>query len=518
MPYSTSRLISTTCKYLYSRTRTRTRTKTTASKEAYKYSVPRYAERLKYCSENMDKYTVQFECRPTSSTSTSSRNKNESSASSSSGEKETQNHMIISMPPLTLPSSINKHGKTSTKRKITPSATSPNSNVGSDSEKTSAPTSTSTSTSTTESATEISIPESVLQYERQMRKAQAAKRASTPLSPSKLQIIHDDTQMVVVNKPSGVLTVPGINSNPSMLSLLYEIYKNELNTNTNENANENDGTTSTSSHDEMKMEHMITHRLDMDTSGIVLFAKTKECMSHIQAAFRDKQVTKSYEALVCGHIPQHIHSGSIDLPLQRDHRFPPFMRVATPTSERKAKEVVKDLQTAGLRKLVKKNPKPSQTLFEVVKREYVHVDGSRHGHRNKMKEDEDKGNNDDDDDDDDDDQNQKEQEMQKIPVTRIRLTPITGRTHQLRVHCAAMGHPIVGDPTYGILCEASPNGGFDDSVMDEMMPTRASTKLQLDIDQWAKDVGQCMCLHAKELQVKHPTSGENMVFEQAPTF
>ena len=341
------------------------------------------------------------------------------------------------------------------------------------------------------------IPETVLQFERQKRKVQAAKRASTPLSQSQLQIIHSDEHLIVVNKPSGVLTVPGINSNPSMLTLLYEMYQNDLGV-------------------DMKREHMITHRLDMDTSGIVLFAKTKQCMSGMQAAFRDKTVTKYYEALVCGHIPEHIKGGSIDLALQRDHRFPPFMRVATPSSEIAAKEVVKDLQTAGFKKLVKKKPKPSQTLFEVMGREYI--DGGRKRplglgsgsadkdlHNSKTENGK-------------EGVNAEDESTRKYPVTRIKLTPITGRTHQLRVHCAAIGHPIVGDPTYGILCEASPNGGFDDQVMDQLMPKRASTQLQLDIDKWAKECGQCMCLHARELQIKHPFHQNAMTFEQAPNF
>ena len=88
------------------------------------------------------------------------------------------------------------------------------------------------------------IPETVLQYERQYRKNQAAKRASAPLSKSQLNIIHNDENIVVASKPSGVLTVPGINSNPSLLSLIHEKYNKDI-------------------EDKMKMDHMIIHRLDM---------------------------------------------------------------------------------------------------------------------------------------------------------------------------------------------------------------------------------------------------------------
>jgi len=325
------------------------------------------------------------------------------------------------------------------------------------------------------------IPETVLQFQRQLRKTQAAKRASTPLLKSQLQIVYDDQDMVVVNKPSGVLTVPGINSNPSMLTLLHETYQHQLDP-------------------EMKPEHMIVHRLDMDTSGIVLYAKSKAALLKLQALFRDRdQVSKYYEAVVCGHLHPEVKSGSIDLPLQRDHRFPPFMRVATPRSEREAQEVVKDLKKAGWKKIVKKKPKPSQTLFEVVEREYRYCDGEADENLKGCRENvEKKGN--------------------RYPVTRLRLTLMTGRTHQLRVHCASIGHPILGDPAYGIYGEASPNGGFDDELMDELVPSRACMDLQLGLDRYVKEKGQVMCLHARELRVQHPETGKTLIFEQPPAF
>ena len=337
------------------------------------------------------------------------------------------------------------------------------------------------------------IPDTVLQFQRQLRKTQAAKRASTPLLKSQLQIVYNDEHIVVVNKPSGVLTVPGINSNPSMLTMLYEEYKHELDP------------------PDMKMEHMIVHRLDMDTSGIVIYAKTKKALLSLQALFRNREgVSKYYEAVVCGHIHPDVENGSIDLPLQRDHRFPPFMRVATPKSEREAKEVVKDLKNAGWKKIVKKKAKPSQTLFEVIGREYryySHGDGDDTSTSVDEKGSQEKEN-----------ENEGERKGKRYPVTRLKLTPITGRTHQLRVHCASIGHPILGDPTYGIYGEASSNGGFEDDLIDELVPERAPIDLQLSLDQYAKDKGQVMCLHARALHVKHPETGETLVFEQPPAF
>lgn len=327
----------------------------------------------------------------------------------------------------------------------------------------------------------LHFPETVVQYQKQLRKMQAAARASAPLHNLQLHILHSDEDIVVVNKPSGVLTVPGIHSNPSILTLLYEKFQNELEPG-------------------MKREHMIVHRLDMDTSGIVIFAKTRAAMSNLQSFFRDKKVSKCYEALLCGHIHPDILKGNINLPLQKDHEFPPFMRVATPESERAAKEVVKDLNHAGWKKIIKKNPKPSETIFHVIDREFITMNDASKSRNGEICSD------------------QEGQSHEPYPVTRVRLIPVTGRTHQLRVHCAAIGHPILGDPAYGIFGEASPNGGFAEDVVERLVPSRASLELQLALDKYVKQQGLCMCLHARELMLKHPRSGEDMSFVHPPDF
>jgi 23S rRNA-/tRNA-specific pseudouridylate synthase len=88
----------------------------------------------------------------------------------------------------------------------------------------------------------------------------------------------------------------------------------------------------------------------------------------------------------------------------------------------------------------------------------------------------------------------------------------------LRVHCAALGHAIVGDPAYGIYGEASPNGGFSDSVMDQIAPHRASIALQKQLNNIVRinKTSTPMCLHAKRLSLHHPITGEKMTWE-APT-
>ena len=298
------------------------------------------------------------------------------------------------------------------------------------------------------------IPETVLQYERQLRKIQATDRAGSPVTANEhLRVIHDDEHIVVTDKPSGVLCVPGVNRNPSLLTVVYETYGCESDA----------------------MDSMAVHRLDMDTSGVIVFAKTDVALKAMHEIFRERRVCKSYEALLCGHLP--FDAGIIDLPLQRDHQHPPFMRVSTPKSEEAAAQAVQDLNDHGWKKLLMKRPKPSQTEFQVISRETYGGD---------------------------------------LPVTRVKYTPITGRTHQLRVHSAAIGHPIVADPLYGIYGEAHSNGGFNEDVMPEIAPGRASISLQKDINEAVQEEGKCMCLHAKELSFAHPVMGKEMTFV-APT-
>jgi tRNA pseudouridine32 synthase / 23S rRNA pseudouridine746 synthase len=339
------------------------------------------------------------------------------------------------------------------------------------------------------------IPENVLQYERQLRKVQAEQRASSQLSAEKhLRIIHEDDAVLVADKPSGILCVPGLHNKPSLLELVYKHCQQP--------------TPNPSS--------MIVHRLDMDTSGLVIFAKTEQALKTLQADFRDRKVFKEYHALICGHLDalvqtsisrnDHgcssveelgdvdtnlavIQSGHIHLPLQRDHEHPPFMRVATPTSEVAAAKAVGDLQTHGWKKLVKKQPKPSHTEFRVLRREYLSYDTRSDGSTLL--------------------------DSRRLPVTRLSLVPHTGRTHQLRVHCAALGHPIVGDPTYGIYGEANPKGGLQ---REAACGGGASLELQKEINQRRPPHEYTMCLHATKLSLQHPVTGDTLTLEAPVPF
>lgn len=354
-----------------------------------------------------------------------------------------------------------------------------------------------------------SVPESVLQYQRQMRKIQASDRASkTNVNiQDHLHTIYSDDDIVVTNKPSGILCVPGVNKYKSLLDLVYEVYGNN---NAHDEHETKQSTTSsvddsTNTAPPLPRDSMIVHRLDMDTSGIVIFARTRLAMSKLHESFRERTGTKKiYEALLVGWLDidkwienesesstakddnasrdkgnrSDLGGGEINLPLQRDHRHPPFMRVSTLESEAEARLAVKDLNHAGYKKLIAKKPKPSTTKFRILSHE----------------------------------------QWQGHPVTRVELTPITGRTHQLRVHCAALGHPILGDPAYGFCGEAHPNGGFTDEIIHGMSHTCASFELRRDVEDAVRVNGRTMCLHARRLTVDHPVTKEQVSFEAASNF
>ena len=147
------------------------------------------------------------------------------------------------------------------------------------------------------------IPASVLTYERQLRKAQHSKKVGKVLNASDLRVVYVDEHLVVVNKPPGVLSVPGVNSQSSLLDLVHQKFGQEV--------------TDPAS--------MIVHRLDMDTSGLLVFGRSTSVTKKLHAEFRDHKVTKRYDCLIMGHLPiRDVDLSStgcfeIDLPLQRDH-------------------------------------------------------------------------------------------------------------------------------------------------------------------------------------------------------
>ncbi|MEQ8353919.1 MAG: RluA family pseudouridine synthase [Kiloniellaceae bacterium] len=132
----------------------------------------------------------------------------------------------------------------------------------------------------------------------------------------------------------------------------------------------------------------LVHRLDKDTAGVLLLARNAATARALTAAFRGKETQKVYWALVAGEPPER--RGVIDLPLAKRARGPGGGEVVAPD------------EAEG---------KSARTLFQVVE-----------SYRDKAG---------------------------RGSVAWVVLLPLTGRTHQLRVHCAAMGTPIVGDGKYG---------------------------------------------------------------------
>ena len=165
------------------------------------------------------------------------------------------------------------------------------------------------------------------------------------------RIIYKDEYIIVVNKPSGVLCVPGVRAkeDSNLASLIFRTFGNDSN----------------------RVDRMIVHRLDMHTSGLVLFARTDDVQKTLHSLFRNKgdTIKKTYEALLCGGLTSY--DGEIDLPLHRDVRYPPFMRVATKESIDDVDDFMQtSLDHEGWKKKIKKAPKESLTTFEVIGREY----------------------------------------------------------------------------------------------------------------------------------------------------
>ena len=184
--------------------------------------------------------------------------------------------------------------------------------------------------------------------------------------PMSLEVLHEDDVLLVLNKPAGIVVhpAPGHWSGTLVNALLYHFQTSG-------------GTLSTIGGKERPG---LVHRLDKDTSGVMVIAKTDQAHRALAAQFAQHRITRAYEALIWG-VPKKRH-GVIELAIGRD------------TKERK---------TFSSRT---ERPKASVTEYRVAYRF-----GTLASH--------------------------------------VILQPRTGRTHQLRVHLTSLGHPILGDQTYG---------------------------------------------------------------------
>lgn len=167
-----------------------------------------------------------------------------------------------------------------------------------------------------------------------------------------LTVLHADDDIVVLDKPSGLLSVAG--KDPALADCLEARVKQRWPT------------------------AAMAHRLDKDTSGVLVMCLNKKALGHVGQEFEQRRAKKSYVARVWGEM--ETESGHVDLPLATDWEHKPRQRV--------------DYDRG----------RASQTDWRVEARE--------------------------------------------PGITRVRLYPLTGRTHQLRVHMLAIGHPILGDVFY----------------------------------------------------------------------
>jgi 23S rRNA pseudouridine1911/1915/1917 synthase len=222
--------------------------------------------------------------------------------------------------------------------------------------------------------------------------------------PLHLSILFEDADLVVIDKPAGMAVHPGAGRRAGTLvhALLYHC--RDL---SGVGGVERPG---------------IVHRLDRDTTGVMVVAKNDAAHRALAAQFKARHVTKVYEALVWGR--PAATGGLIDQPIGRH-------------------------PTARVRMAVRSGGRPARTRWRLA---------STLG-----------------------------------PISLLELHPETGRTHQLRVHLSALGHPIVGDRTYG-------GGGRAGSLPD----TRTREALQ---------AFRGLALHARSLEFAHPRSGDRRAYE-----
>jgi tRNA pseudouridine32 synthase/23S rRNA pseudouridine746 synthase len=204
------------------------------------------------------------------------------------------------------------------------------------------------------------------------------------------RVLFHDHHILVADKPAGLLSVPGKGDHLAdcLITRLQRIFPDTL----------------------------LVHRLDLDTSGVMVFALTKHAQRFLSMEFEQRRTKKVYLARLWGHLEPR--EGTADMPLAVDWPNRPRQKVD------------------------RESGRAAVTHWRVVRHD---PDGT----------------------------------------TRVRLYPVTGRSHQLRVHMAELGHPILGDPLYA-------TGA-----------ARAYPRLML---------------HAESLKIRHPEAGKGMTFTSSAPF
>lgn len=282
-----------------------------------------------------------------------------------------------------------------------------------------------------------------------------------PVLLRKDDILFEDQHLLAVNKPAGVSVLS--ERSPGTTSLFEALLAHvrlspltggqtrpsvEPGVNPERSQRENDPTGPSNmcgdQKDEMAVEPLsadagwyphISHRLDKETSGVMIICKTREAHKHLAGQFESRKIEKEYFAIVHG-VPPH-DRGRIDFPIA-EHPKEPGKMLAVRTSLRRAASG----GAAG-------SAKPAITDFEVAER--------------------------------------------FARFASVRLRPLTGRTHQVRVHLAAIGHPVVGDRLYG-------NG--EPVLLSRMKANYKHKKFEAE-----RPLISRLALHATRIAFDHPVGG-----------
>jgi tRNA pseudouridine32 synthase/23S rRNA pseudouridine746 synthase len=213
-----------------------------------------------------------------------------------------------------------------------------------------------------------------------------------PFCEEQVAILYEDDFYLIVNKPSLLLSIPGRHplNKDCLITRLQQIYPNAC----------------------------MVHRLDLDTSGIMLVPITKAAQSNLARQFQERIIDKTYTAIVYGIVDED--EGSIDLP------------------------IIADWPNRPLQKICFDHGKPALTHFKVLERD----------HQNNR--------------------------------TRMELKPVTGRSHQLRIHMRELGHPILGCDMYA--------------------------------HETARAMSPRLLLHATTIAFNHPIIGDRLEWHHPPEF
>ena len=214
------------------------------------------------------------------------------------------------------------------------------------------------------------------------------------------ELIYEDSALLVFNKPSGLLSVPGKGPEKAdcLRTRVQQVYP----------------------------EALTVHRLDMSTSGILLMARSAELHRKLSIDFANREVEKRYIAVVDGKVIENLPDNPAE------------------TWQLIDKPIATDWINRPMQKIDAIDGKSSQTRYKVMSYD------------------------------------------ESTQTTRLELAPVTGRTHQLRVHLQSIGHSILGDHLY------------------------ASDEVQAKSER--------LLLHASELHLAHPVSGKSLTFQCASPF